>query len=706
MRHLFVSNDPTAHGGRTPFALLLRVAGLFVESGDEVTLILPDAPGGGKCPTGVTERRVPWADRHAADRSVGARTLDLPGAAGAFCGPFPGLAWACLAEREVLRALGEQSFDVIHAPDFEAPLYTYQMMRACGLGEAAGPPIVIHLLQQTEDRAIANDEDVYAPANVQAWRAERFSCSAADAWVCPSGWFHGELARRHGIGADRIAVIPPPVRTAGAKARHGLWYSGDIEPASGVFELARALKTAPEAFPEGDLLLLGEDRPYAPMNSRRTSEQFVRQVPGVLKPRVHINPTGGVVPGGVFLALQRHALAPSAEALEALEAGASVIAGGRSGFDALAAPPVRVVPTEWGQLAESLHIPAVDTPPWSNASEVAAKWRDLLGGVVTAGASRSRALPAYLPFGGRHGGRATDTRKACASGKGIAVVIPHYNLSSVLMEAVRSALEQSPGPVDVLVVDDGSTEPAAAEVLAQAEAAGARVLRKRNAGLSAARNSGLQDVLSHLQTPPLGIMFLDADDRLRPGCLGACGTVLSNRPEVGVVSFWTHHFESVDWYWTNVCPALPFQVHSNEVATFSAYRTEAVLEAGGFREEMFLGYEDWDFTNAIMARGWAAVGLPRVLADYRVRADSMLRGMGAHAHGLMVRRMLERTPGVLALDPVEVALLGEGIQFQLRGELVVLRGMVARWRRMAHRPDLAAKWALDKLSSRLRRKQR
>ncbi len=213
-------------------------------------------------------------------------------------------------------------------------------------------------------------------------------------------------------------------------------------------------------------------------------------------------------------------------------------------------------------------------------------------------------------------------------------------------------------------------------------------------------------MLAHLSTPPAGFVFLDADDRLRPGCIDACQRILATRPEVGIVSFWTHHFESVDWYWTNVCPALPFQLHTNEVATFSAYRTEAVLECGGYREEMFLGYEDWDFTNAVMAKGWAAVGIPRILADYRVRADSMLRGMGAHAHGLMVRRMLERIPEVPALDPVEVALLGEGIQFQLRGELVVLRGMVARWRRMAHRPDLAAKWALEKLSARLSRKRK
>ena len=68
----------------------------------------------------------------------------------------------------------------------------------------------------------------------------------------------------------------------------------------------------------------------------------------------------------------------------------------------------------------------------------------------------------------------------------ISVVIPCHDDGATLGEAVDSALRQDV-PVDVIVVDDGSTDPGTAEVLRGLAARGVRVLRQENRGPGPAR---------------------------------------------------------------------------------------------------------------------------------------------------------------------------------------------------------------------------
>lgn len=95
---------------------------------------------------------------------------------------------------------------------------------------------------------------------------------------------------------------------------------------------------------------------------------------------------------------------------------------------------------------------------------------------------------------------------------GVTIVIPAYNYEQFVGRAVQSALDQDwEGTIEVLVVDDGSTD-GTAEVV---EAFGRRVryLRKKNGGLSAARNTGM------VEAGHDWVVFLDADDELEPGAV-------------------------------------------------------------------------------------------------------------------------------------------------------------------------------------------
>ena len=93
----------------------------------------------------------------------------------------------------------------------------------------------------------------------------------------------------------------------------------------------------------------------------------------------------------------------------------------------------------------------------------------------------------------------------------VSVVIPAYNCGRYLPETIESALSQTLPPLEVIVIDDGSTDDTA-EVLRRYEGR-IRYIHQRNMGISAARNAGIRVARGSL------IAFLDADDVWLPSML-------------------------------------------------------------------------------------------------------------------------------------------------------------------------------------------
>lgn len=123
-----------------------------------------------------------------------------------------------------------------------------------------------------------------------------------------------------------------------------------------------------------------------------------------------------------------------------------------------------------------------------------------------------------------------ESRRATAGlSAGVSAIIPAYNYAQYLERAVRSALSQSHRPLEVIIVDDGSTDstPGLGERLAL-ENPEVRYLRQANAGLSAARNAGIRAA----QYP--FIAFLDADDEWLEGFLASAMDAFRQKPEIGL----------------------------------------------------------------------------------------------------------------------------------------------------------------------------
>lgn len=108
----------------------------------------------------------------------------------------------------------------------------------------------------------------------------------------------------------------------------------------------------------------------------------------------------------------------------------------------------------------------------------------------------------------------------------VSVIIPCYNQGRFLGDAIESALRQSLGRPEVIVVDDGSLDDSGQVAGGYA---GVRVIRQENRGLSAARNAGIDASTGDY------LVFLDADDRLLPRALESGARCLEDHPDCAFV---------------------------------------------------------------------------------------------------------------------------------------------------------------------------
>ena len=114
----------------------------------------------------------------------------------------------------------------------------------------------------------------------------------------------------------------------------------------------------------------------------------------------------------------------------------------------------------------------------------------------------------------------------------LSVLIPTYNYADFIEAAIQSVLDQAAQGVEILVVDDGSTDDTEA-VLQPLSTGRIRYLKQANAGPSAARNFGMREARGDY------FMFLDADDALLPGCISTTLDFLRRHREVGL--FFTNY---------------------------------------------------------------------------------------------------------------------------------------------------------------------
>jgi len=205
----------------------------------------------------------------------------------------------------------------------------------------------------------------------------------------------------------------------------------------------------------------------------------------------------------------------------------------------------------------------------------------------------------------------------------VSVVIPCYNQARFLGEAIESVLGQSHAHLEVLVIDDGSTDNTA-EVASRYP--GVRCLkREQNRGLAAARNEGIRRSVGDY------LVFLDADDRLLPEALEAGLRKLEAHPACAFVSGY-HRLITFDGApFPDFRPPLVENDHyeallrGNYIAMHATvmYR-RAVFDSVGVFDTSLEACEDYDLYLRV-AREYPVYNYGEVVAEYRQHGGNMVR---------------------------------------------------------------------------------
>jgi glycosyltransferase involved in cell wall biosynthesis len=188
----------------------------------------------------------------------------------------------------------------------------------------------------------------------------------------------------------------------------------------------------------------------------------------------------------------------------------------------------------------------------------------------------------------------------------VSVIIPSYNYARFLRASVGSVLDQTLGDLEVIVIDDGSTDetPEVGEQLAK-EDSRVRYIRKENGGHSSARNAGIQAARGEF------ICFLDADDTYKPDRISRHVAVLRENPEVSIVFGDEETFDELTGHrFVRDKSELPLDVHrlvacKPVFAPFNpTMRASLVRQVGGF-DQSLIDCEDWDFWIRVLRLGKA-----------------------------------------------------------------------------------------------------
>ncbi|MCU1459452.1 MAG: hypothetical protein JWL73_3544, partial [Actinomycetia bacterium] len=230
----------------------------------------------------------------------------------------------------------------------------------------------------------------------------------------------------------------------------------------------------------------------------------------------------------------------------------------------------------------------------------------------------------------------------------VSVIMALYNHAQYVVDALESAVSGGFADVEVVVVDDGSTDDSARVVrewIDRTPHRAVRLLRHRvNRGLPSSRN----DAISHARGDL--VFVLDADNEIFPTGLQRLVAALDADPDAtfayGVLqTFDTGGPQGLLGYY----PWQPWRLrYGNYIDAMALIRRSALLELGGYAEERRLyGWEDYDLWCRLAEKGAYAVHVASPVARYRSSRSSMI-SMSNLSHTAAFDALRERAPQLMS----------------------------------------------------------
>jgi glycosyltransferase involved in cell wall biosynthesis len=259
----------------------------------------------------------------------------------------------------------------------------------------------------------------------------------------------------------------------------------------------------------------------------------------------------------------------------------------------------------------------------------------------------------------------------------LSVVIPFFNMGKYINEAVNSVKASEYKNIEIIIVNDGSTEmESLVRLNTLRDQSDIKVIDTCNNGLANARNTGAE--LSSGEY----LAFLDADDMVHPGYYSRAVKILYQYRNVDFIGCWTEYFENSTRKWPAFIPEPPLILYHNLVNSSAlVYKKQSFLTSGKNDPEMpFTGLEDYDSVISMISQNKGGLIIPELLFKYRVRHESMFRNLSrekkillhqyiANKHRSVYSRYANELIGFLSANGPGILMDNPSLDFHLEDKL-------------------------------------
>lgn len=204
----------------------------------------------------------------------------------------------------------------------------------------------------------------------------------------------------------------------------------------------------------------------------------------------------------------------------------------------------------------------------------------------------------------------------------VSIIIPCYNKSQYIGEAIESALNQTYSNIEIIVVDDGSTDDSL-EQIKRFVSKGITLVQQENQGVCVARNNAIRQSSGEYIVP------LDADDILAPTYVERCIDCFLLHPDTTLVytacsligqrhGKMGNHYDYTTMLWYSLLPAT------------SMYRRIDFDHTTGYNPNMLYALEDWDFYLSLLHECDHVEYIDECLFHYRILPNSRNTNINVH----------------------------------------------------------------------------
>lgn len=564
-------------------------------------------------------------------------------------------AWDYAAVVERLVA-SEGAPDVIESQEYMGIAYFILHKKYLYKEFLAGVPVVLNLHSPDFILRRVNQDPRWQIPTYWSGQMEKYCIFAADSLICPSAYLAKQTVELLEDPSLNIEVHPLPwpdtsSLPAATVEQDLVVYFGRIELRKGVMELLHECERLWASGKSFRLRMIGSDTQYGVREASMTELLSKKYAHRIASGQLEF--TGGMEHRLLLQEISKAAVVviPSIwenyanTCMEALALGKVVVASTAGGqvemighdeaagflfdwktpgaFSQALERALALSPAERAKIGETAKARIAER----SAPDVVLQKRLLHFESVIARAKSSQSAPRLYPFVNtpQRKGEVTPIPAELKGEKGlVSAIIPFYNLGPYVEESLDSVLASKYDRLEVIIVNDGSTDPASLEVLERIRARhlpNVRILDVPNGGLSRARNIGTREARGEF------LLLCDADDLVTPHLVPKAVSLLQRYPNVHWVYPWVRYFGEITGIFSTWNAELPYMLAHNMLIPICMVRRGAYHAFGQNKPEMLFGLEDYEAWLSLMENGCGGLSIPEVLALYRVRKESMFRAI-------------------------------------------------------------------------------